>query len=107
MREPLKFELHGNEDNPKYLRLYECEHLTDGTMPLASEYNIVHVGDHSSISLCKHCAQHMVGMVTRQLIADSIRRTSIEEIRKLLALGRVANTEQHDDETQELQEVES
>lgn len=101
MREPLKFELHGNDDDPRYLMLYECEHLTDGTMLMADDHNIVHVGDHSSIILCKHCAQHMVGMVTEQLVRDSIRRMPIEEIRKLLARGRIANAEQREDAPRE------
>lgn len=74
MRDPLHFELHGGDHEPNYVRVYECEHITDGTYPVKKlSGGVLHVGEHASIAVCAHCWQHVTGMVLQEMVQDKVR----------------------------------
>lgn len=81
-REPLQYSME-NYDKPNYFRIYECEHITDGTYGGNLPRNVIPVGEHSNILLCRHCWQHVKGMVLEEMVKASIPR-SVDEWREVI-----------------------
>jgi len=75
MREPLQYTTEGSE-GPNYFRVYECEHITDGSYPIA---NVIPIGSHTNLALCKHCWQHVYGMVAQEQVKEALRRMKMTD----------------------------
>jgi hypothetical protein len=79
--QPLAVQVHqAATDHP--FQVYECEHITDGSYPVAKA---IPVGSHTNMALCKHCWQHVRGMAIEEMVSKAIHQKSIEEIRADLA----------------------
>lgn len=67
--EPLKYTEDYKENAPSFL-LYECEHVTANTYPLET---VIPIGERANLILCKHCWQHVTGMVTEEILKEMMR----------------------------------
>ena len=72
MTEPLHFEMMGQEGEPHWFRLYECEHVTEGAYPIETALPL---GNHTNMLLCKHCWLHMRGLILNDIVIDTLRGT--------------------------------
>lgn len=84
MRDALEYTTY-KSDHPDWYRLYECEHITDGTYPAE---NAIPVGEHTNLILCKHCWTHVFGMVAADILKNAVRQKSMEEIHEMLTAPR-------------------
>jgi hypothetical protein len=69
----LYHELHGAYGGERYFRLYECEHMTEGSYPFEQ---VLAVGTHTNIALCAHCWQQAKGYAFKELLEKVIREDS-------------------------------
>lgn len=73
-RELPKYELH-ETNNKNWFYLFECSHITNGTFPMETA---IPIGDHVNFLLCKHCWNHIIGMVTTQLLNELLKQRLFE-----------------------------
>jgi hypothetical protein len=74
-----KYELNQVDEN-NWFYLFECDHITNGTFP---PENVIPIGEHTNFLLCKHCWNHIIGMVTTQLLNEALKQQILETRSKL------------------------
>lgn len=70
MSQPLHFDLHGKEGEGDWFRLYQCEHVTEGSYPVETA---VPLGSHTNMIFCKHCWLHLKGLILNDVIVETLR----------------------------------
>lgn len=86
----LRFELHGVEGEGMWFRLYECEHVTEGSYPPREG---IPIGDHANLLLCRHCWEHLKGRLSLELLTDALSKAAVEELRTSLSSPRICEGE--------------
>lgn len=79
----LKFELHGKVGEGNWFRLYECEHITEGSYPYTITGMVIPIGSHANLVLCKHCSQHIRGMILEEVFKQTLRNIPASQLMEL------------------------
>ncbi len=61
--------------------LYECEHITTDTYP---GVGVFHLGPSSTIFICRHCWNHIKGMVMEEVLRDILQSELIPATEEVL-----------------------
>lgn len=87
----LKITIYGIEGEGQWFRLYECEHITNGSYPLET---CIPIGQHTNLAMCRHCWEGIRGEVSKEFVKEIFQvPTNYTLLKQMIEEGSIDSTD--------------